>query len=127
MKALYKYPQDEYPYCHLERVNRERTVEEAEYELEDTGGCLVHLMSSPNEFSWGCKFVDGVAILSKIRCHEDSFGALAKCCVTGSEMWVVIIDWNIFQIPVIRFAYARCNVMKVFIMIIQITNYTTAD
>ena len=45
MKALYKYPQDEYPYCHLERVNRERTVEEMEYELEDTGGCFTTVKS----------------------------------------------------------------------------------
>lgn len=37
MKALYKYPQSEYPYGHLEAVNRQRNVEEPEFELEDTG------------------------------------------------------------------------------------------
>eukprot|EP00794_Sanderia_malayensis_P014390 gene14390-15888_t len=37
MKALYKYPQREYPYGLLERENRERGVHHAEFELLDTG------------------------------------------------------------------------------------------
>ncbi|RDD46434.1 Uncharacterized protein TrispH2_002019 [Trichoplax sp. H2] len=36
MKGLYKYPQSEYPYAELERVNRESSIMEPEYELEDT-------------------------------------------------------------------------------------------
>ena len=37
MKALYKYPQSEYPYAELVRENRERGLGAPEYELEDTG------------------------------------------------------------------------------------------
>lgn len=37
MKALYKYPQDEYPYGKLVEENRRRGVHQPEYELEDTG------------------------------------------------------------------------------------------
>ena len=37
MKALYKYPQEEYPYSKLVGENKRRTVLEPEYELEDTG------------------------------------------------------------------------------------------
>ncbi|XP_077995299.1 uncharacterized protein LOC144448861 [Glandiceps talaboti] len=37
MKALYKYPQNEYPYAKLEEENRYRSKSELEYELEDTG------------------------------------------------------------------------------------------
>ena len=37
MKALYKYPQHEYPYSLLERENRERGIHKPEFELNDTG------------------------------------------------------------------------------------------
>ncbi|XP_070573177.1 uncharacterized protein [Ptychodera flava] len=37
MKALYKYPQNEYPYSLLEEENRRRGIQAPEYELEDTG------------------------------------------------------------------------------------------
>jgi hypothetical protein len=37
MKALYKYPQDEFPYAELVNENRRRGAREAEYELADTG------------------------------------------------------------------------------------------
>jgi len=37
MKALYKYPQDEYPYSLLENENRERGIHKPEFELNDTG------------------------------------------------------------------------------------------
>ncbi|MFH8487419.1 MGH1-like glycoside hydrolase domain-containing protein [Streptomyces longisporoflavus] len=37
LKYLYKYPQAEYPYNDLVSVNRERTRQEFEYELMDTG------------------------------------------------------------------------------------------
>jgi mannosylglycerate hydrolase MGH1-like protein len=37
LKALYKYPQAEFPYESLVRVNRERSKAEPEYELNDTG------------------------------------------------------------------------------------------
>lgn len=37
MKALYKYPQTEFPYDELRKVNAERTREEREYELTHTG------------------------------------------------------------------------------------------
>ena len=37
MKALYKYPQSEYPYGKLVEENRRRDVVHPEYELEDTG------------------------------------------------------------------------------------------
>ena len=37
MKYLYKYPQREYPYRDLVETNRERSREEMEYELLDTG------------------------------------------------------------------------------------------
>ncbi len=37
MKHLYKYPQNEYPYNDLINTNRNRTKEEPEYELLDTG------------------------------------------------------------------------------------------
>ncbi len=36
-KALYKYPQAEFPYDALKAINASRTREEREYELEDTG------------------------------------------------------------------------------------------
>ena len=37
MKYLYKYPQAEFPYSELVRVNGQRNKEESEYELIDTG------------------------------------------------------------------------------------------
>ena len=37
MKALYKYPQGEFPYRKLEEENGLRTVYDREYELLDTG------------------------------------------------------------------------------------------
>ena len=37
MKALYKYPQEEYPYAWLENENANRSVEQPEFEIEDTG------------------------------------------------------------------------------------------
>ena len=37
MKALYKYPQAEYPYAQLADENRRRGREDSEYELADTG------------------------------------------------------------------------------------------
>src|SRR5579872_6714588 len=37
MKALYKYPQGEFPYCELVEENRKRTRHDTEYELLDTG------------------------------------------------------------------------------------------
>jgi hypothetical protein len=37
LKALYKYPQAEFPYDELVRVNRERSRTDPEYELADTG------------------------------------------------------------------------------------------
>ena len=39
MKALYKYPQEEYPYAWLENENGNRSVEQPEFEIEDTGIC----------------------------------------------------------------------------------------
>ena len=41
MKALYKYPQSEYPYAWLENENRNRGVEQSEFEIEDTGKLLI--------------------------------------------------------------------------------------
>lgn len=37
MKALYKYPQSEFPYEELREENRKRSLQELEYELNDTG------------------------------------------------------------------------------------------
>ncbi|XP_077968384.1 uncharacterized protein LOC144422258 [Styela clava] len=37
MKALYKYPQNGYPYSQIVNANRERGLHELEYELNDTG------------------------------------------------------------------------------------------
>jgi hypothetical protein len=37
MKALYKYPQSEFPYARLIEENRRRRLEEPEFELADTG------------------------------------------------------------------------------------------
>ena len=37
MKALYKYPQNEYPYDLIVSENKERTKQEQEFELADTG------------------------------------------------------------------------------------------
>ena len=37
MKALYKYPQKEYPYVTLVNENKQRTKEDREFELADTG------------------------------------------------------------------------------------------
>ena len=37
MKALYKYPQGEYPYERLVKANHERGIHQPELELEDTG------------------------------------------------------------------------------------------
>lgn len=37
LKALYKYPQAEYPYADLLDTNRSRSISEPEYEVQDTG------------------------------------------------------------------------------------------
>ena len=43
MKALYKYPQNEYPYSWLVDENRRRSRQDPEFELCDTGkGTLLH-------------------------------------------------------------------------------------
>ena len=43
MKALYKYPQNEYPYSWLVDENRRRSRQDREFELCDTGkGTLLH-------------------------------------------------------------------------------------
>ena len=43
MKALYKYPQNEYPYSWLVDENRRRSRQDPEFELCDTGrGILLH-------------------------------------------------------------------------------------
>ena len=43
MKALYKYPQNEYPYSWLVDENRRRSPQDPEFELCDTGrGILLH-------------------------------------------------------------------------------------
>lgn len=41
MKALYKYPQNEYPYSLLENANRERGIHRPEFELNDSGEFLL--------------------------------------------------------------------------------------
>ena len=43
MKALYKYPQSEYPYAKLVTENKERTKEDREFELADTGKERIYL------------------------------------------------------------------------------------
>jgi len=37
MKALYKYPKNEYPYGKLVSENQRRGLHESEFELEDAG------------------------------------------------------------------------------------------
>ena len=37
MKALYKYPQNEYPYVRLVNENKKRNKQDREFELADTG------------------------------------------------------------------------------------------
>jgi hypothetical protein len=37
MKALYRYPQNEFPYDELLQINAERSRRDPEYELTDTG------------------------------------------------------------------------------------------
>ena len=44
MKALYKYPQGEYPYERLVRANNERGILQPELELEDTGRYYLRLI-----------------------------------------------------------------------------------
>ena len=40
MKALYKYPQNEFPYEQLVHVNKERSKKEPEFELVETGKAM---------------------------------------------------------------------------------------
>jgi hypothetical protein len=40
-KALYKYPQGEYPYDKINQENRNRGKEALEFELEDTGIIII--------------------------------------------------------------------------------------
>jgi len=60
-KALYHYPQDEFPYAELVRENRARGLTDREFELEDTGIFdqdryfaveTEVAKSSPNDLSW---------------------------------------------------------------------------
>ena len=44
MKALYKYPQNEYPYSWLVDENRRRSRQEAEFELCDTGEKILFIV-----------------------------------------------------------------------------------
>lgn len=46
MKALYKYPQAEFPYAELEKKNKARSVKEPEFELLDTG--KVEVITTPS-------------------------------------------------------------------------------
>ena len=43
MKALYKYPQNEYPYSWLVNENQNRSRQEPEFELADTGKMTIRL------------------------------------------------------------------------------------
>ena len=55
MKALYKYPQNEFPYEQLVKVNRERSKTEPEFELIDTGNVLAvnsNQSGLHNTFKW---------------------------------------------------------------------------
>lgn len=45
---MYKYPQQEFPYADLVRVNGERGLEDPEYELEDTGAFAAALFYAAN-------------------------------------------------------------------------------
>ena len=51
MKALYKYPQQEFPYRKLEKENKERTVYDREYELLDTGTETIYDIVESTNFS----------------------------------------------------------------------------
>ena len=44
MKALYKYPQNEYPYSWLVDENRRRSRQEPEFELCDTGEKILFIV-----------------------------------------------------------------------------------
>ena len=62
MKALYKYPQTEYPYSWLEHENKARGVEQPEFEIEDTGKKISvdskNIFGSVyNAISWNLQFV----------------------------------------------------------------------
>ena len=50
MKALYKYPQNEYPYSWLVDENRKRSRQEPEFELCDTGRRILLHYSVNSEF-----------------------------------------------------------------------------
>ena len=45
MKALYKYPQAEYPYTKLEQESYNRSADEPEFELEDSGMFLCECLT----------------------------------------------------------------------------------
>ena len=50
MKALYKYPQNEYPYVWLVEENRRRSRQDPEFELCDTGRRILLHYSIKSEF-----------------------------------------------------------------------------
>ena len=50
MKALYKYPQNEYPYSWLVNENRRRSRQDPEFELCDTGRRILLHYSVNSEF-----------------------------------------------------------------------------
>ena len=45
MKALYKYPQNEYPYERLVSENGKRTKQDQEFELTDAGKCELNTLA----------------------------------------------------------------------------------
>ena len=52
MKALYKYPQNEYPYSWLVDENRRRSRQEPEFELCDTGEKMLFIVQEKMPKNW---------------------------------------------------------------------------
>ena len=86
MKALYKYPQNEYPYGWLVDENRRRSRQEPEFELSDTGEKILFIVQEkiPIKLTSSQNFIK-IILHPLLHLWEDS--GLASSCFFYIHVW----------------------------------------
>ena len=87
MKALYKYPQNEYPYSWLVDENRRRSRQEPEFELCDTGEKILFIVQEkiPIKLTSSQNFIK-IILHPLLHLWEDS-GLASSCCFFFTYMY----------------------------------------
>ena len=87
MKALYKYPQNEYPYSWLVDENRRRSRQEPEFELCDTGEKILFIVQEkiPIKLTSSQNFIK-IILHPLLHLCEDS-GLASNCFFFSIHVW----------------------------------------